>query len=176
MFDNNKIGYYRNYKILGNDNDAKNIISSQKNVPIIITPDIPKVRSKLFSYYSELGFIFISLISKNVNISKSAKIDNGTFVQSGVNVSAECKIGKFVKLNTNCNVMHNSIIGDYTTVAPNAVVLGNVNIGKLCYIGANATILPNIEICDNVIIGAGSVVTKNVINPTIMIGVPAKKY
>ena len=175
LIDNNKICSYRTYEILGNDNEAKNILNSQKNVPLIIAPDIPHIRAQLFSYYSELGFKFISLISKNSNISKSAVIGNGTISQAGVNVSAECNIGKFVKLNTNCNVMHNSIIGDFTTIAPNAVILGNVKIGKLCYIGANATILPNIEICDNVIIGAGAVVVKNIKEGKTFAGNPARQ-
>ena len=175
LIDNNKICSYRTYEVLGNDNEAKNILNSQKNVPLIITPDIPNIRAQLFSYYSELGFKFISLISKNSNISKSEVIGNGTISQAGVNVSAECNIGKFVKLNTNCNVMHNSIIGDFTTIAPNAVILGNVKIGKLCYIGANATILPNIEICDNVIIGAGAVVVKNIKEGKTFAGNPARQ-
>ena len=63
LIDNNKICSYRTYEVLGNDNEAKNILNSQKNVPLIITPDIPNIRAQLFSYYSELGFKFISLIS-----------------------------------------------------------------------------------------------------------------
>ena len=173
LIDNCKIGSYRSYEIFSNDKEAKNIHGSKKNVPLIITPDIPHVRSQLFSYYNELGFKFISIISNNACISKSAIVSSGTIVQSGVNVSAECKIGRFVKLNTKCNIMHNSIVDDFTTIAPNAVILGNVQIGKYCYIGSNSTILSNIKICENVTIGAGAVVTKNVDVPSTLVGNPA---
>ena len=174
LIDNVRTENYRNYKILGNDKDAGNLFNKYKNISVLLTPDIPQVRKKLHTYYSELGFVFSSLISKNSVISKSADIDTGTIVQSGVNVSAESRIGKFVKLNTYCNVMHNSVINDYTTIAPNSVILGNVKVGKLCYIGSNATILPNISICDNVTIGAGSVVTKDIDISGTYFGIPAR--
>ncbi|MGA2408316.1 MAG: acetyltransferase [Bacteroidales bacterium] len=174
LIDNIKTGIYFNYPVLCNDHNAISLSSRFKKTPLIITPDLPIVRNKLFKLYDDLGFNFTVLVSKNSKVSNSAKIENGTIIQSGVNVSSEAVIGSFVKLNTCCNVMHNAIIADFTTIAPNAVVLGNVKIGKSCYIGANATILPNIEICDNAIIGAGAVVTKNIINPGKFVGIPAK--
>ena len=47
-------------------------------------------------------------------------------------------------------------------------------IGNQVSIGSNATVLP-VEICDNVVIGAGSVVTKNILEPGVYAGNPAKK-
>ena len=47
-------------------------------------------------------------------------------------------------------------------------------IGNHVSIGSNATILP-ISICDNVVIGAGSVVTKDIFEPGVFAGNPAKK-
>ncbi|MBK6770933.1 MAG: hypothetical protein IPH77_06030 [Ignavibacteria bacterium] len=173
MIDNEITDNYRGYRIICNDKVACNLPDSFKNIPALITPDIPLVRKKLHLYYSELGFIFTSLISKRSSISKSAVIDIGTIIQTGVNVSAESNIGKFVKLNTKCNIMHNSVVSDYTTIAPNAVILGNVKINELCYIGSNATILPNLSICSNVVVGAGAVVTKSINKAGTYAGVPA---
>jgi acetyltransferase-like isoleucine patch superfamily enzyme len=48
-----------------------------------------------------------------------------------------------------------------------------VNIGNNVSIGSNATILP-VDICDNVVIGAGAVVTKNIDEPGIYAGNPAR--
>ena len=175
LIDNEKVGSYKGYQILCNDDEVKNNCEILKEGSVVITPDKPALRRKLQLYYNGLGCEFASLISKNAKISKSAKVGVGAIIQYGVNVSAECEIGKFVKLNTLCNIMHNSIIGDYTTIAPNAVILGNVKIGKYCYIGANATVLPNIEICDNAIIGAGAVVVKNIKESKIFVGNPAKQ-
>jgi acetyltransferase-like isoleucine patch superfamily enzyme len=50
----------------------------------------------------------------------------------------------------------------------------STHIGNHVSIGSNATILP-VRICDWVVIGAGSVVTKNITEPGIYAGNPAKK-
>ena len=47
------------------------------------------------------------------------------------------------------------------------------HIGNHVSIGSNATILP-IKICDHVVIGAGAVVTKDITEPGIYAGNPAK--
>jgi UDP-N-acetylbacillosamine N-acetyltransferase len=163
------------YPLLGQDDEVKEISLKFPNSSIIITPDNPSIRQKLFLHYRNYGFDFKTLISKNAIISKSVKIGFGSIIQTGVNVSASVNIGEFVKVNSCANIMHNAEIGNFTTIAPNAVILGYVTIGKHCYIGSNATILPHIQICDNVTIGAGAVVTKNILTPnSVYTGIPAK--
>jgi sugar O-acyltransferase (sialic acid O-acetyltransferase NeuD family) len=171
LVDKHKTGKYKGYPILGDDYSFKlhNI-----KYPVVISPDIPETRMKLFDHYFDRGFNFTSLISSNAKISQSAKIGKGSIIQSFVNISCDSTLGEFVKCNTFANIMHDVKIGDFTTIAPNAVILGNVKIGRGCYIGANATILPNISISDNVIVGAGSVVTKNIESNKTVYGVPAK--
>jgi len=46
-------------------------------------------------------------------------------------------------------------------------------VGRHVSIGTNATVLP-VTICDHVVIGAGSVVTKNITEPGIYAGNPAR--
>ena len=175
LVDNKKIDSYRNYTILLNDKDGSILSTTYVNIPLILTPDSPLIRYKLYNAYLENGFKFIQLIAPNAKISKTALVGIGTIIQTGVNISSDSIIGKFVKLNSFCNVMHDVQVGDFTTIAPNAVVLGNVIIGKLCYVGSNSTILPNIKISDNVTIGAGAVVTHNIMKPGKYVGVPAKQ-
>jgi acetyltransferase-like isoleucine patch superfamily enzyme len=47
-------------------------------------------------------------------------------------------------------------------------------IGNNVSIGTNATILP-VTICDNVVVGAGAVVTRNIVEPGVYAGNPARK-
>jgi len=47
-------------------------------------------------------------------------------------------------------------------------------IGARVSIGSNATILP-VQICDDVVIGAGAVVTRNITQPGIYAGNPARR-
>ncbi len=175
LIDNNLSGTYLEYPVLGTDNDAVLIFEKYPDAPIIISPDSPKIREKLYELYKKIGFKFTSVISPNAIVSKSAKIGKGVIVQDGVNISAFAEIGKFVKLNSFSNIMHDVKVGDFVSVAPNTVVLGNVKISNRAYIGANSTILPNIIIGENSQVGAGAVVTKNIENNSVVMGVPAKR-
>ena len=50
----------------------------------------------------------------------------------------------------------------------------STRIGNRVSIGTNATVLP-VTICDDVVVGAGSVVTKDISEPGIYAGNPARK-
>lgn len=174
IIDNNIRGEYFGYPIIGTDSDAEKLFSSIGKLPLIITPDLPKIREELIRYYIAFGFKFKSLIAPNSTISRSAQIGTGSIIQRDVNISSAVRIGDFVKINTMANVMHDCVIGNYTTIAPNAVILGRVSIDEKSYIGANSTILPDLTIGNNAIVGAGAVVVKNVKEGTTVKGVPAK--
>lgn len=165
---------YWGYPVLGKDRDAERLYDSYKKVPVLITPDLPRIRFKLYNYYTQIGFKVASLISKDAYVSRSAEIGEGTIVQRGVHISSHVSVGKMVKLNTNATIMHDCQVKDYVTIAPNAVLLGKVIINEASYIGANATLLPEIAIGENVTVGAGAVVTKRVQPNTIVKGIPAK--
>lgn len=51
---------------------------------------------------------------------------------------------------------------------------GKVKIGNNVFIGMNSIILKGVTICDDVIIGAGSLVNKNISEPGVYAGNPAK--
>jgi sugar O-acyltransferase (sialic acid O-acetyltransferase NeuD family) len=174
IIDNRLHGKFCGYTILGSDEDAFVLYEKYGDCKLVLTPDSPQIREKLYYYYSQIGFQFATIISPNARISNSAYIGEGTIVQDGVNVSSDTQIGKCCKLNTNSNIMHDNQISDFVTIAPNAVSLGYIKIGMRSYIGANSTLLPYVNISSDVIVGAGAVVTKDVTNNVIVKGVPAK--
>lgn len=174
IIDNQYTGDYYGCPILGTDEDAEQIYHDYSDCCIVLTPDLPRVRKKLYELYSQIGFQFATVISPKAIISRSAKIGKGTVIQACVNVSSGSIIGDSVKLNTYANIMHDDVVGNYVTIAPNAVLLGYVHVGESSYVGANSTILPHIRIGDGSTIGAGAVVTKDVNNNVIVKGVPAK--
>ena len=175
IIDNELIGEYYGYPVIGTDNDAVSLYKKNPTCQVVITPDSPRLRKKLVDHYRSAGFSFATIIHPAASVSRFASIGEGTVVQRGVNVSANSKIGDFCKLNTGCNVMHDNAIGDYATIAPNAVLLGYVSVGELSYIGANSTILPKISIGELSIVGAGAVVTQSVQPNLVVAGVPAKE-
>lgn len=163
------------YPLLGNDLDANEIYDKFKNIPIIVTPQLPDIRFNLINMYKNIGFKFCNVVSNSAKISRTCILGEGIVVQHGANISSNTSIGSYSKINTSSNIMHDSEIDEYVTVAPNAVILGYVSIGQCCYIGANSTILPHVRIGNNVTIGAGAVITKDVPDNKIMVGNPARE-
>ncbi|CAB1065090.1 hypothetical protein D1BOALGB6SA_9887 [Olavius sp. associated proteobacterium Delta 1] len=174
IFDKQPAGQLGDYPVLGDDAAAAKLINKYKNIPVVISPDNPFVRSKLKQYYHESGYSFISLIHPRATISKSAQIGTGAVIHAGVNVSSNASVGDFVRLNVNANLMHDVSVEDYTTVAPNAVLLGRVRVEACAYVGANSTILPSVNIGRSSVVGAGSVVIHNTPAESKVAGNPAK--
>ena len=108
-----------------------------------------------------------------VEIQKGVKIGNKTKVQS------HAFICELVTIGNNCFISHGSMfINDVFKVGHPAEGRKDLwratEIGNNVSIGTNATILP-VKIVDNVVIGAGSVVTKDILEPGIYAGNPAKR-
>jgi acetyltransferase-like isoleucine patch superfamily enzyme len=130
-----------------------------------------KVVEPVNIYEAEIGNN--CFIGPFVEIQKGAIIGNNTKIQSHAFICDKVLIGN------NCFISHGAMfIND--TFASGRPAGGDqskwkeTKIGNHVSIGTNATILP-VEICDNVVIGAGSVVTKNISEPGIYAGNPAKK-
>ncbi len=106
-------------------------------------------------------------IQKNVSIGDNCKIQSHAFI---------CE---FVTIGSNCFISHGAkFINDTFSIGAPAggkkELWAKTSIGNHVSIGTNATILP-VTIADHVVIGAGSVVTKDITQPGIYAGNPARK-
>ena len=106
-------------------------------------------------------------IQKGVKIGARTKVQSHAFVCELVEVGEDCFIGHGV-------MFVNDLFSEGGPAGGDASKWRATKIGNKVSIGSNATILP-VTICDNVVIGAGSVVTKNINEPGIYAGNPAKK-
>jgi acetyltransferase-like isoleucine patch superfamily enzyme len=105
-------------------------------------------------------------------------------IQRDVTVGARCKVQshaficELVTIGDDCFVGHGVMfINDlFSTGGPargNKALWKSTRIGSRVSIGSNATILP-IQICDDVVIGAGAVVSKDISQPGVYAGNPAR--
>lgn len=106
-------------------------------------------------------------IQKDVTIGQRTKIQSHTFVCELVSIGDDCFIGHGV-------MFINDLFEDGGPAQGDTSKWKETHIGNKVSIGSNATILP-VEICDNVVIGAGAVVTKNIDQPGVYVGNPAKQ-
>ena len=106
-------------------------------------------------------------IQKNVLIKENSKIQSHSFICEGTSIGKNTFIGHGVMFINDKFKNGGPAMGDKN-------LWGKIVIGDNVSIGSNCTILP-CKIIDNVIIGAGSVVTKDINEPGIYVGNPAKK-
>ncbi len=106
-------------------------------------------------------------IQKNVIIGARTKVQSHSFICELVTIGEDCFIGHGVMFINDTFASGGPARGDMSKWKP-------TNIGNNVSIGSNATILP-VNICSNVVIGAGAVVTKDINEPGIYVGNPARK-
>lgn len=123
--------------------------------------------------------IYEAKIGDNCFVGPFVEIQKGVVVGNNTKIQSHAFICELVSIGSNCFISHGAMfIND--TFSDGAPAGGNLDkwkktlIGNHVSIGTNASILP-VQICDHVVIGAGSVVTKNITEPGIYAGNPARK-
>jgi acetyltransferase-like isoleucine patch superfamily enzyme len=117
-------------------------------------------------------------------------IGDDTFVGPFVEVQRGAVVGKRCRIQSHAFICDLVTIGDDCFISHGAMFINDpfaiggpakgqrelwrsTKIGNHVSIGTNATILP-VTICDHVVIGAGAVVTRNILEPGIYVGNPAR--
>ena len=118
-------------------------------------------------------------------------IGEGCFIGPFVEIQRDVKIGSFCKIQSHAFICELVEIGDRCFISHGAMFINDLfatggpaggkrelwkstRLGSHVSVGTNATVLP-VAICDNVVIGAGAVVTKDITEPGIYVGNPARK-
>ena len=118
-------------------------------------------------------------------------IGDNTFIGPFVEIQKDVTIGRDCKIQSHAFICEMVTIGDDCFVSHGAMFINDAftgggpacgdkslwkstKIGSNVSIGTNSTILP-VQICDNVVVGAGSVVTRDIIEPGVYAGNPARK-
>lgn len=106
-------------------------------------------------------------IQKGVHVGARTRIQSHTFICELVTIGVDCVIAHGVMFINDLYQTGGPARGDQT-------LWKSTKIGSNVSIGSNATVLP-VFVCDHVVIGAGSVVTKDIHEPGIYAGNPARK-
>lgn len=105
-------------------------------------------------------------IQKDVAIGARTRVQSHTFICELVEIGSDCFIGHGV-------MFVNDLFETGGPARGNKALWRSTRIGDRVSIGSNVTILP-VSICDDAVIGAGAVVTRNIDNPGVYAGNPAR--
>jgi acetyltransferase-like isoleucine patch superfamily enzyme len=105
-------------------------------------------------------------IQRNVVIGKRCRVQSHAFVCELVTIGDDCVISHGAKFINDAFA-----IGGPARRRPE--LWGSTRLGHHVSVGTNATLLP-VSVCDHVVIGAGAVVTKDLTEPGIYAGNPAR--
>jgi acetyltransferase-like isoleucine patch superfamily enzyme len=106
-------------------------------------------------------------IQKGVKIGARTKIQSHAFVCELVEIGVDCFIGHGVMFTNDLFTKGGPAGGDRS-------FWKSTRIADRVSIGSNATLLP-VNICSDVVIGAGAVVTRDITEPGVYAGNPARK-
>jgi acetyltransferase-like isoleucine patch superfamily enzyme len=146
--------------------------------------------------YKQSGITDDTSFGENVTVIQPVNlygctIGNSTFIGPFVEIQRNAKVGDHCKIQSHSFICELVEIGNHCFIGHGVMFVNDLfsnggpaggdpskwkptRIGHHVSIGSNATILP-VAICDHVVIGAGAVVTKDIVQPGIYAGNPAKK-
>lgn len=134
----------------------------------------PLLRKKVFLFFKEKNYQFLSVIHPAAYVAKEVKMGEGVQVLAGSIVQIGSQLGDNVVVNTCAVVDHDCIVGRHSHIAPRATLGGGVLIEEDCHIGSAATVLQEVKIDSGCLVAAGAVVISHVNKSTRVAGVPAK--
>lgn len=142
---------------------------------VFIGVGTPSARKAMWNKIDNGKFNATTFVSKHASLLGEVFVSAGCCIMAGVRITTNVRIGRGTLINLNSTVGHDVVIGGFCDICPSVSISGNCTIGNEVFIGTGATILPNITIGNNAVIGAGAVVTKDVLDNTTVMGIPAKE-
>jgi sugar O-acyltransferase (sialic acid O-acetyltransferase NeuD family) len=145
-------------------------------VPFLACAFAPRRRMALFKMAAQTLQPAPALIDPTAILSRSVRVEAGSYINAGVVIGSQSVIGRNVLVNRSASLGHHTLLGDHVSIGPGAVLAGNIHVREGSMVGAGATILPNIRIGADCLIGAGAVVTGHVPDGVFVAGNPAKPH
>lgn len=155
---------YRNYKVVGTDEDMKKYYDAGIRHAFITVGFMGNspLRRRLYKALKETGYILPVITDKSAAIAADVWLAEGCYVGKNAIVNANASVGKMCIINSGAIVEHDCMVGDFSHVAVGAVLCGEAAVGNDSLIGANATVLQGVSIGNHSIVGAGSIITRAV--------------
>lgn len=147
---------------------------SVKFVYALYRSDLIKERIALRDSYGIPADRYLSFIHPTAYIAKSVKMGQGNIILAQSVLNSNVTLGNFNTLQSGILVGHDTKFGDNNFLAAHTCIGSNIKIGNGNFWGLNCCVKNFVQMCDYNLIGQCANVVKNVEEPTILVGNPAK--
>ena len=171
-------GTILNTPYLGTDSVLKEIGRRENNCSACIgvgNIKVTGVRRSIAGTLLSLGFDLPVVVSPDAIVNQEVIVGRGSMIFDGSIINSGSVIGECCIVNTSSVVEHDCIIGDFVHVGPGVALSGGVTVGENSMVGVGSTVLQHVKICENVLVGAGSTIIRNIDEPGVYVGSPARR-
>ncbi len=134
-----------------------------------------ELRCDLWARLQPFALPFPLIISPDAIVNEGVSGGEAAVVMDGVVINSGAKLGRGAIINTNSTIEHDVALADWVHVAPGATISGGASVGRFSMIGAGATVIEGIKISERCMIGAGATVVRDIIEPGVYVGSPARR-
>ncbi|WP_018702967.1 acetyltransferase [Anaeromusa acidaminophila] len=131
-------------------------------------------REKLFQCFYSQGYLFPNLIHPTAFMGKDVQLGSGVQLMAGAYLQTGVKIADNVIVNTGALVEHDCVLAAHAHIASRAVLAGGVFVGERSHVGAGAVVIQGVNIGRDCTIAAGAAIVKNVVDASVVAGVPGR--
>ena len=142
----------------------------------IVAIGSPSARARVAAQIEARNLSPITVVHPAATIGTQSIIGEGSVVCAGAQVSTRVLMGRHVHVNPNATVGHDAHLGDYVSVNPAAVISGAVDVGPRTLLGAGSVVLAGLRVGPDSVVGAAACVTRDVMDGTTVVGVPARLH
>ena len=163
---------------LGSDRELTALASSSQHLHAVLAVGqvgLGDRRRDLWQRLHTPGLSFPFLVSPDAVLNEEVAGGEGAVVMDGAVINSGATLGRFAIINTHSTVEHDVALADWVHVAPGATISGGATVGQFSMIGAGATVIEGIKIAPGCMVGAGAVVVRDLTEPGVYVGSPARR-
>jgi sugar O-acyltransferase (sialic acid O-acetyltransferase NeuD family) len=163
---------------LGSDRELAALAVERNKVSAVLAVGqvgLGKQRHDIWTKLHSLALSFPLIVSPNAIVNEEVSGGEGAVVMDGAVINSGAKIGLGAIVNTHSTIEHDVVLEDWVHVAPGATISGGVTVGRFSMIGAGATIIEGKKIAAGCLVGAGATVGRDLTEPGVYVGSPARR-
>lgn len=140
---------------------------------VVIAIGDPHTREKIVKQLPA-GIETPTLIHPTAILGDNVRLGRGSVICAYSVLTVDIELGAFAQININCTIGHDTKTGKFFTSSPGVSISGKTVVGDYGRFGPNSSTVEKVTLGDDIFVGAGAVVTKNLQQPGVYLGAPAR--